>query len=167
MKIAVEWVPVGDVRENGWNPNVLPSRKFNHLRKELVRVGFAVPIVVSRDGSIINGEHRWRAAREEGFSEVPVVRLDVDEETAKTMSLNLNSIHGEFDRTKLALLVSGLEIDIPQDDLLDILDYTDREMACLLDPEIGKRGSQSGGGEAAECECPRCGHRFVEKEGLP
>lgn len=161
-EIEVEWVPVGDLRENGWNPNVLPSRKFAHLRKELVRVGFARPIVASRDGSIINGEHRWRAAREEGFAEVPVVRLDVDEATAKTISLNLNSIHGEFDRTKLALVLAGLEIDIPKDDLLEILDYTDREMAVLLDPDIRKGYASGGGGGAEECECPRCGHRFVE-----
>jgi len=160
-KIEIEVVPIGSVRPNEWNPNVLPSRRYAHLRKELVRVGFAAPLVVSRDGTIINGEHRWRAAGEEGFSEVPVVRLDVDEATAKTISLNLNSIHGEFDKARLAMLVAGLEIDIPKDDLLEILDYTDREMAALMDPPPPK-DKAGGGGAGEECECPRCGHRFVE-----
>jgi len=160
-EIRVEWVPVGSIRENGWNPNVLSSRKYAHLRKELIRVGFVAPIVVSRDGSIINGEHRWRAAKEEGFSDVPVVRLDVDEITAKTISLNLNSIHGEFDRSKLALALAGMEIDIPKDDLLNALDYTDREMAVIMDPSLNKEAG-GGGGDSGECECPRCGHKFVE-----
>jgi hypothetical protein len=160
-EIRVEWVPIGSVRENGWNPNVLPSRKFAHLRRELVRVGFASPILVSRDGTIINGEHRWRAAREEGFSEVPVVRIDVDEETARTISLNLNSIHGEADRARLALMLAGMEIDMPKDELLDALDMTDREMVMILDPSKG----MGGGGSGTDLTCPRCGHRFVEGRG--
>jgi ParB-like chromosome segregation protein Spo0J len=159
-KIEVEWVAIGTLKPNEWNPNVLSGRKFEHLQKELMRVGFAAPIVVSKEGTIINGEHRWRAAREQALGQVPVVRLDVDEATAKTLTMNLNSIHGQFDKTKLAMLVAGLEIDVPKDDLLEILDMTDKEMADLLDDSDGPE--RPPGGKSAECECPRCGHKFEE-----
>lgn len=183
--LKIEWVPIESLRPSKWNPNVLPLRKYNHLKRELARVGFARPIITNLAGDIINGEHRWRGGREMGFAEVPVVKLDVDETTAKTLSVNLNSIHGEMDHDKLALLVSGLEITFPKDQLMEILDYTDQEMTKLLDSTERDKGALprlpggpkpqppmasedpeggDGDGQGGEwCECPKCGHKFQEK----
>lgn len=176
--LKIEVVPVESIRPMDWNPNSLPLKKYNHLKREIVRVGIVRPIITNLAGDIINGEHRWRAAREMGFSEVPIVRLDVDEATAKTLSVNLNAIHGEMDQDKLAMLVAGLEVVFPKDDLLEILDYTEQDMAKLLDSTNRDKGAlrelppgpkpnpplEDKPLEEGWCQCPSCGYRFEEED---
>jgi ParB-like chromosome segregation protein Spo0J len=41
-----------------------------------VSYGFRVPILALRDGEIVDGELRWKAARELGLVEVPVLPAD-------------------------------------------------------------------------------------------
>jgi len=177
VNLKIETVPVESIRPTKWNPNSLQLKKYNHLKREIVRVGIVRPIITNLAGDIINGEHRWRAAREMGFPEVPIIRLDVDETTAKTLSVNLNAIHGEMDHDKLAMLVAGLDIVFPKDDLMEILNYTEKDMAALMEGTERDKGSlaplPSGPkpvppidedmGEGA-CQCPKCGYKFDEED---
>jgi ParB-like chromosome segregation protein Spo0J len=81
---------------------------------------------------IIDGEHRWRAAREVGLAEVPCVVGDFDERTAKLLQIGMNRLRGELDlgavgRTLQELSDGGAELD----DLL-ASGYTADEVEGLL-----------------------------------
>jgi hypothetical protein len=53
------------------------------IRESIRENGFVNPILVQASRQrILAGEHRWRAARAEGFTEVPVILLDVDDDAA-------------------------------------------------------------------------------------
>jgi ParB-like chromosome segregation protein Spo0J len=65
---------------------------------------------------IVDGEHRWRAAREVGLAEVPCVVGDFNEKTAKLLQIGMNRLRGELDlgavgRTLQELADGGAELD--------------------------------------------------------
>lgn len=90
------------------NPNVLDAHGYNFLLKEIKKRGMVQPILVDKDFIIIDGEHRWRASKQLGLKEVDVVVVDADKFEAMAALINMNQIKGEFDPTKLGLMIETL-----------------------------------------------------------
>ena len=64
---------------NPWNPNRMTPEIRRKLRRNLKRDGFVAPILVRKLGDrfqIINGEHRWKIAKELKYQTIPCVVLD-------------------------------------------------------------------------------------------
>jgi hypothetical protein len=61
-------------------------------------------------GLIIDGETRWRAARDKGMTTIPVMFLDVDDDTRDRLlaSINESTRAGRDDDSKLLALLQGL-----------------------------------------------------------
>lgn len=154
-KLDVVYVEASALRPNGWNPNEMDEGMLDRLRREVERVGFVQPVAAMRDGRIIDGEHRWKVAKERGIR-VPVVYLDVDEATAKTLCLNLNSIRGENDPGRLMALLETM----PGVDLDRVLGITSGDMERLsaaLEPPETKEFDEN---IETRHKCPRCGYRW-------
>ena len=102
-----------EVKLNLYNPNEMIGSVFNHLKDEIQRVGFIDPILARKEGEsliVIDGEHRLKASQELGLKEVPVVIVEMDEDTAKIQTVNSNLIKGEFNPVKFAKLLKDLEV---------------------------------------------------------
>jgi DNA modification methylase len=67
------------------------------------------PAVINQDGTIIGGHMRIAAAKQLGWTEFPVVRVELSDGKAKLLNLALNRIHGEWDEDKLAELLYELD----------------------------------------------------------
>src|SRR5947209_8246979 len=80
--ITVTMLPVGKLKPSGWNPNAMADKEYAAYREEVKRLGkLPKPIVVIPDGSryeIVDGEHGWRAAKDNDFTEVPCEIVQVD-----------------------------------------------------------------------------------------
>ena len=74
--------------------------------------GWFGALVVNRDGTVLCGNHRLKAARELGMAKVPVFRVDVNDETALRILLadNRTSDLASWDDGALA----GLLVDLQQ-----------------------------------------------------
>lgn len=73
--------------------------------------GFIDPVTVRPFGKvwqIIDGEHRVRAAESLHIASIPCVVVDVDDDTAKQLTIVLNETRGTADRDKMAELVRDL-----------------------------------------------------------
>jgi site-specific DNA-methyltransferase (adenine-specific) len=73
--------------------------------------GFYGSVIAQRSsGTIIAGEHRWRAAQATGGETVPVIWLDVDDEQARRIRLvdNRTTRLGRDDEARLAELLTEL-----------------------------------------------------------
>lgn len=70
----------------------LSSEAYEALKQDIAERGIQVPIIVDKEGNIIDGHNRYRAAMELGI-EVPFVVVDVqddDERIERAIALNAN-----------------------------------------------------------------------------
>jgi len=89
--------------------------------------GFIVPVIARSVGKgrwqIIDGFHRWKAAKSLGFEELPIVQIDVDDDEAKELTIILNETRGRANPEKLAVLVRDLATRRDRARLDDILPF--------------------------------------------
>ena len=112
--LKVEYLPVGVLCPNSYNPNRQSEADFELLLRSIREDGFTQPIVALREGNVIvDGEHRWRAARKLGMAEVPVVLVDMTLEQMRIATLRHNRARGSEDielSTELLRDLRGLGI---------------------------------------------------------
>jgi len=104
-----ERVHIDNIKPHPANPN---DGDVAAIAESIRQNGFYGRIVV-RDstGKILAGEHRWRAAQEVGLGEVPVERVECDDETAMRILLadNKTAANAEREPEPLADLLESLE----------------------------------------------------------
>lgn len=93
----VEFVDPNLLLVDGCNPNKLGRRKFEALKRSIVRFGFVVPIIANKDLVVADGEHRLLAAKELGLGQVSVVRLPVSDVDRRLIRQVMNKLRGEHD----------------------------------------------------------------------
>lgn len=109
-----EEVAVADVFPNPWNVNSMAPADFEKLKASIERYGLPFPVVVrphpweQDKWQIVDGEHRWRACGELGWTSLTVTIVDYDDETAQEAGIVLNGLHGAPDETKLGSLLRSL-----------------------------------------------------------
>lgn len=128
MTIKPIVVRVEDLVPNPWNPNRMDGEMFRKELASIKQFGFVNPIIARRFGrqvQIIDGEHRWRAAKELGMTEVPVTLIDgLSDADAKQLTIVLNETRGRADADLLGALLKDLLAEgVPKADLLDVLPF--------------------------------------------
>lgn len=114
----VKQVPVSELKPNGYNPNHMSDGQLTTLKKSIHKDGFLGVILANKTAQglvIIDGEHRWRAARELGLTIVPCFIVELQEDQAKSITIKLNQIHGSWNGEELVALLR--ELPDPIDEL--------------------------------------------------
>ena len=70
----IEVVPIGSIKPYENNPRVNDDAVMD-VANSIQSFGFDVPITVDRDGVIVTGHTRYKAAQHLKLKEVPVIRL--------------------------------------------------------------------------------------------
>ena len=135
VKITILQVEVARLRPNPWNTNSVGAQNFEKLKGSIEKLGFFKPILARElDGGqfeILGGEHRWRAAMEQGISTVPVISVfKISDLVAKQMSLVDNERYGEDDQVALQRLIEEIQSELDYQ-LSEIAPYDD-ELAATL-----------------------------------
>lgn len=116
--------------------------------------GFKVPIVIDKDGVVVAGHTRLKAALKLGLEKVPcIVADDLTEDQIKAFRLADNKT-AELAEWDYSLLTQELE------------EITDIDMADFgFDMEALEEAPEEEDPEDAEkeyqCVCPNCGHKFT------
>ncbi len=129
----IQQIPVERIRPNRWNPNVMSQQAFQELVTSIRQEGFlSEPLVRPMpDGNfeLIDGEQRWRAAKEAGLTEIPCAVISTSELRAKIGTLKMNLLRGQHVPIKQALLVAEIAKDgVPIADLGRELGLEDQEI---------------------------------------
>ena len=99
--MKIEKIPVGDIKPNELNPRTIDEDAFNKLKANMEKFPTFLdirPVVVDKDGVIVGGNMRHRAAKALGWKEVPVVIADnLTEEERKAFVILDNSQSGKWD----------------------------------------------------------------------
>lgn len=97
------------LKPNKYNPNKQEAKEFELLQASIRSDGFTMPILANKDQTIIDGEHRWRAALAIGLKQVPVVYLDLDDARAKMATIRHNKATGSHDANLEAMVIADIE----------------------------------------------------------
>lgn len=101
----IEKMPIGKIKPNEENPRTIQEDKFESLKRSLEsfpEMLDARPIIVDPSGVILGGNMRFRAAKEIGMKEIPVIVASWDESRKKEFIIKDNLSMGSWDWSMLA-----------------------------------------------------------------
>jgi len=105
-------IPVGELKPADYNPRkkLKPGDKeYEKIKNSIEEFGFADPLVVNKDMTIIGGHQRLTVGMALGYTEVPCAVVDVDKVREKALNIALNKITGAWDETMLADLLADIQ----------------------------------------------------------
>lgn len=151
-------VAIGDLKPYPRNPR---RGNVEAIRESIRTNGYFKPILAQRSTStIIAGHHAWLAAIEEGIASVPVIWLDVDDDTALRIMLADNRISdlAEYDSAELASLLEAMEeltgTGFSDDDFSELLDHLAPPIPPDRFPEVDPDTL------VIDYHCPSCGYEW-------
>lgn len=144
--VKYEVIAIDELVPNVYNPNRQSEHEFQLLLLSIKEHGFTQPILALRELDaqgchvIVDGEHRWKAAKELGLVTVPVAFVGLDEGRRRVATMRHNLARGihnmEIEAQLLqelkqagidlsaALLMDDVEIDfiekVDGDDVMDV-----------------------------------------------
>ncbi len=98
-------VKISEVKVNPNNPRLIKDDKFKKLVqsvKDFPEMLNIRPIVVNKDMIILGGNMRFKACKEAGLKEVPIIITDLTEDQQKEFLIKDNVSGGEWDWDILA-----------------------------------------------------------------
>ena len=117
--MQIEKVPVEKLRAAEYNPRreLKPGDpEYEKLKRSITEFGYVEPIIWNKQtGNVVGGHQRLTVMRELGLQRIDCVVVDLDPMHEKALNIALNKIQGEWDRDKLAALLTefdGSEFDV-------------------------------------------------------
>lgn len=145
------------------------AAQIEKLRASLREFGFVAPVLIDEANRVIAGHGRIEAARAEGMTEVPCVRvseLSEAQRRAYIIADNRLSELGEWDMEALRFEMQALRgMDFDETLTGFTLDEIAEGAAAPSADEAATEGAEEVdpaefSDDAFSCQCPRCGFRF-------
>lgn len=140
---------ISEVKLNPNNPRLIKDDKFKKLVqsiKDFPEMLSIRPIVVNKDMIILGGNMRFRACKEAGIKEIPVIVADLSEDKQREFLIKDNISGGEWDWDLLAnewdneeLVEWGLDVWTQQMDINEM-----NESDINIEEEFDPIGNSSG-----------------------
>ncbi|MCX4294649.1 MAG: ParB N-terminal domain-containing protein, partial [Prevotella sp.] len=106
---------LADLHPAEYNPRkkLTPSDpEYVQIKNSINEFGYADPIVINADGTIIKGHQRCNVMIDLGYTEAEVIVLDIpDKSKEKALNIALNKITGKWDNQLLKDLLVELDLD--------------------------------------------------------
>ena len=84
--------------------------EYEKLKRSIEQFGYVEPVIWNRlTGRVVGGHQRLKVLMDMGMSEVDCGVVELPEEKEKALNIALNKISGEWDKDKLALLITDLQ----------------------------------------------------------
>ena len=101
----METVKIQEFKLNPNNPRIIKDDKFKKLVqsiKDFPEMLNIRPIVVNQDMIILGGNMRYKACKEAGLKEIPIIKTNLSEEKQREFLIKDNTSGGEWDWEVLA-----------------------------------------------------------------
>lgn len=84
--------------------------EYEKLKRSIEQFGYVEPVIWNKTtGKVVGGHQRLKVLMDMGYTEVDCVVVELSEEKEKALNIALNKISGEWDKEKLALLITDLQ----------------------------------------------------------
>ena len=104
-------LPISVLKPAEYNPRKKlkkGDKEYKKIQDSIEEFGFADPLVVNSDMTIIGGHQRLTVAMDLGYTEVPCAVVDIDKVREKALNIALNKITGSWDDDLLAMLLGDI-----------------------------------------------------------
>lgn len=147
--METQTVKLSKIKPNPANPRLIKDDKFNKLvqsLKDFPEMADIRPIVVNRDMVILGGNMRFKAMKEAGWKECPVVIAELTEEQEKEFIIKDNVGFGEWDFSMLANewnaeLLGEWGVDVPNS-ISELIEENDNYSRKVETPEYKATGEK-------------------------
>lgn len=134
--LNIEELPLAQLEEDPENPNHMTDEQMGALVHAITVAGFLQPCLVRRLAKgrfkIIDGHHRAAAASKAGYSAVPCVVVETDDEAAAVLQIGMNKLRGELNLGEVARVLANLAEQGWTKPDLEVTGYTSDEIDDLL-----------------------------------
>ncbi len=84
--------------------------EYEKLKRSIEQFGYVEPVIWNKTtGKVVGGHQRLKVLMDMGYTEVDCVVVELSVEKEKALNIALNKISGEWDKEKLALLITDLQ----------------------------------------------------------
>ena len=146
--MKIEYIDINLLRPAGYNPRQMTKKQAKDLQKSIERFGMVEPIVVNRykrrENVIVGGHQRYNICKQLGWTEMPIVYVDLPIEKERELNLRLNKNLGEWNWDLLPNF---------DEELLKFAGF-DEELEKLFSKEVEEPE------KVLKNECPKCGHKW-------
>lgn len=142
----IVWRKASELSANSYNPNIVFTPELKLLERSILTLGWVQPILITPDGMIIDGFHRWQLSQEsreltkryKGL--VPCSIIDVDVPSAMIITVRMNRAKGSPASVRMSELVKSVvrEYDYDPDQVALEIGATRAEVGLLLQDNVFK-----------------------------
>lgn len=103
-------IPVDQIKPSPYQPRL--TFDLEDIKGSIMRDGILVPLTVrKKDGyyELIDGERRWRVAKELGYKTVPCDVVEIDDDTARRMVWKVNTLRKDYTTKEKAYYFKTLQ----------------------------------------------------------
>jgi len=151
---CTELVPIDSLQPH---PESVNEGDLGAVIQTVGALGFYGSVIVqSSTRRILAGRHRWLAAKDRGYTEIPATSVDVDDDKARRIMLadNRTCRLGADSSAALADLLQGILADT------NTLVGTGYDNDALDELLADLHAKQIGLDQKTPIICPKCGHEF-------
>ncbi|OGY40366.1 MAG: hypothetical protein A2570_03770 [Candidatus Brennerbacteria bacterium RIFOXYD1_FULL_41_16] len=143
--LRIEQVSINALKAAEYNPRKWDKEAEKQLKESISKFGIVDPLLVNcapnRKGVVIGGHFRLSVLKEMGFTEVPIVQINIsDIKKEQELNLRLNRNTGDWDLSLLAEFDESFlsEIGFSSEDLDDIFPMEETPEVFDLEKELNK-----------------------------
>ena len=131
--MLVKTLPISELEPASYNPrkDLQPGDpEYDKLKRSLAEFGYVEPVIYNQTtGRIVGGHQRLKVLADLGYDTVDCVVVELDETREKALNVALNKISGDWDESKLALLIADLD---GSDFDAELTGFDDEEIQSLI-----------------------------------
>lgn len=143
--MLIKQLPISELKPADYNPrkDLKPGdADYEKLKRSLTEFGYVEPVIYNRTtGHVVGGHQRLKVLADLGHTDVDCVVVELDETREKALNVALNKISGDWDESKLALLIADLDA---ADFDAELTGFDDDEIAQMIgsldDDEVTEDG---------------------------
>lgn len=175
--IVIEQWPVDKPVDHPKNARVITDKAVKIVASSIKEYGFNQPIIVDKDGVIIAGHTRRRAARLLGMETVPVTvatHLSAEQVAAYRLMDNRSAQETTWDMDVLAEVLSEMSSSMDVSLISEMTGFSEKEVEVHIGELATVPPIDTGGDEPPRSKkkkatgekhtCPRCGFSYSESE---
>jgi DNA modification methylase len=131
--VLIKSLPITSLKPADYNPrkDLQPGDpEYEKLKRSLTEFGYVEPVIFNQTtGRVVGGHQRLKVLADLGHTDVDCVIVELDETREKALNVALNKISGDWDESKLALLIADLDAS---DFDVELTGFDDAEIQAMI-----------------------------------